>query len=164
MSAIAYTSSEHQSIRIVARLFLYGSEANPEVLTHILDEINMMWNEPEASINLFGLPLMVRFDIQGVVVEIKDIPMLISNNRDYSNNFIRIEAQNHLERSMMGLGLGDNSGHWLSTDQLGKSTTAAHEFGHGLGLPHPSQTDYRSENLPPPIMAPRGTLVDAPYQ
>ncbi len=67
-------------------------------------------------------------------------------------------------RSFMGFGLGDNVGHWIVSDQLGHSTTAAHEFGHGLGLDHPARLDYRGSGNPPPIMAPRGTLVDAQYQ
>lgn len=64
----------------------------------------------------------------------------------------------------MGFGLGDNAGHWITSDQLGVSTTAAHEFGHGLGLDHPVHNDYRGTHLPPPIMAPRGSLVDPQYQ
>ncbi|RYZ25684.1 MAG: hypothetical protein EOO10_17640, partial [Chitinophagaceae bacterium] len=43
------------------------------------------------------------------------------------------------------------------------STTAAHEYGHTLGLDHPTYLDIRGMGVPG-IMYPRGTLVDAEYQ
>ena len=106
---------------------------------------------------------MIRFDISFVVVPLDDIFILAPNNRDFRNNFVRIEKSNHITRSMMGFVIGDNSGHWITTDDLGISTTASHEFGHALGLPHPKKLDYRGEGVPP-LMAPRGTFVDAEYQ
>jgi len=43
------------------------------------------------------------------------------------------------------------------------STTAAHEYGHTLGLVHPDNIDLRGKGVPG-IMYPRGTLVDPQYQ
>src|SRR6185295_1061154 len=43
------------------------------------------------------------------------------------------------------------------------STTAAHEYGHTLGLVHPINIDIRGKGVPG-IMYPRGTLVDPQYQ
>lgn len=163
MSALAIINADKLEIRISSRLFLYGNEANAILGQKIVNEIVSMWNEPNYKYKIGQLDYNVVFEAAFVVVEGMDIVPLCKNNSDFRNNFIRIEKSNKSERSMMGFGLGENSGHWLSTDNLGDSTTAAHEYGHALGLPHPSVLDYRGTGIPP-IMAPRGTLVDANYQ
>ena len=43
------------------------------------------------------------------------------------------------------------------------SLTAAHEYGHTIGLDHPAVLDIRGQGQPG-IMYPRGTWVDPPYQ
>jgi hypothetical protein len=57
--------------------------------------------------------------------------------------------------------IGENSGNWVTKDGLGTTTTAPHEFGHGLGLIHTPE-DMRGKGQPG-IMASRGTAVDAEY-
>jgi hypothetical protein len=163
MSAVATINKENLTINISSRLFLYGNEATPDLGQKIVDEIVTMWNEPGFLYEIDGQQYKVLFETAFVVVEGMDIVPLCKNNADYRNNFIRIEKLNKSERSMMGYDLGENSGHWLSTDNLGESTTAAHEYGHALGLPHPSNLDYRGKGAPP-LMAPRGTLVDSSFQ
>ncbi len=155
MSAIAYRTEE--AFIISAQIYLYGGFADQAMAVAIEDEINQMWNAPDVVHPQWQLP--VRFDIRVSVRE--NVRTLMKTNTSYEVNFVRIEEKNIYERSMMGL--GQNSGHWLMSDDLGKSTTAAHEFGHAPGLRHPHQLDYRGLGFPP-IMAPRGTLVDAQYQ
>jgi hypothetical protein len=60
-----------------------------------------------------------------------------------------------------GTGKGSNSGHWITTDNLGTSTTAPHEAGHGLTLEHTGSLIGKGR---PSIMAARGTHVDPQYQ
>lgn len=163
MSAIAKINSESSEISIEAELVFYGKYATDELAQKIVAEINQMWNEPKAKLNIGSIVFDIFFDIKYLCLSNSEVLIKVLTNSDYEVNFIRIEDKNAAERSMMGFGLGENSGHWIITDQLGDSTTAAHEFGHALGLPHPDQLDFRYTGMPP-IMAPRGTIVDANFQ
>lgn len=161
MSAIAYLHPKE--IRVRAHIYLYGTCATQELADAIAEEINRMWNEPFVEIAWAGVSRLVRFEVFCSSIGCESTLTLMETNTNHEVNFVRIEEENILKRSMMGYGLGQNSGHWIVGDQLGKSTTAAHEFGHALGLPHPSRIDYRGQGAPP-LMCPRGTWVDAEYQ
>ncbi len=54
-------------------------------------------------------------------------------------------------------GSGGNSFWFNTNDELGTSTTPAHEYGHGLGLLHPEK-DLSEATERPNIMIPRCTL------
>ena len=164
MAAIINLLPNENRIIVTSNLYLYGSEANQKIGDMIIEEINRMYNEPKATIPLNGNMLDVVFDIRYQIISSGEALEMATTNDDYRNNFIRIENENRITRSFMGFGLGDNSGHWLTTDNLGTSTTAAHEFGHSLGLDHPENPDFRGSLTPPPIMAARGSLVDARFQ
>lgn len=161
MSAVARIIDE--DIFIKATLYLYGSKASNEIATRIEDEINRMWNQPLVVFPISDKYYKVKFQIVCKVIEENDARQMIVSNVSHENNFIRIEETNAIGRSMMGFGLGQNSGFWVTSDNLGHSTTAAHEFGHCLGLPHPDNIDYRGTGYPP-LMAPRGTIVDSEFQ
>jgi len=164
MAAIASLIPDKNQVLISSKLFLYGSEANQKIGELIIEEINRMYNEPNVTINLNSRFLKVVFKIDYEIISSISALEMTMTNTDFQNNFIRIESENFITRSFMGFGLGDNSGHWLTTDNLGNSTTAAHEFGHSLGLDHPENPDFRGSSSPPPIMAARGSLVDPKYQ
>lgn len=164
MSAIATYFQDKNQIHIISKLYLYGFGANEETGNLIVGEINRMYNEPRACVQLKGQETKVFFYVNYEIISIREASEMTLENSDFRNNFIRIENKNVLSRSFMGFGLGDNVGHWLTTDNLGTSTTAAHEFGHGLGLDHPVFNDYRGTHAAPPIMAPRGSLVDPQFQ
>ena len=164
MAAIATLQPDKNQVLISSKLYLYGSEANQEIGERIIEEINRMYNEPNAIVNVAGKLLRVVFDISYEIISSASALEMAAANADFKNNFIRIENENIITRSFMGFGLGDNAGHWLTTDNLGTSTTAAHEFGHSLGLDHPENADFRGSSFPPPIMAARGSLVDPQYQ
>jgi hypothetical protein len=118
-----------------------------------------MWNAPGKA-NYGGIQVGVKFNITQSVVTETQARSLAASNGSRKNNFIRIETNNKDGVSFMGVKYGDNFGHWCTKDRLGTSTTAAHEFGHGLGLAHTARTLYGQQ---PGIMAFRGTLVDAKY-
>jgi hypothetical protein len=163
MSAIVKIDSLNKALIVKAKIYFYGKYAENELGEKIIKEITDFWNAPKTQIEIDGIPYKVMFEISQECMTISQVVEIMAVNTNYEINFVRIEDQNVSERSMMGFGLGDNSGHWIITDKLGESTTAAHEFGHAFGLPHPDQIDYRNTGLPP-IMAPRGTIVDAIYQ
>lgn len=163
MSALAVFDKVSNKINIKAKLHFYGKYADGALAQKIVEEINRLWNEPQTFLELGGEKFLIRFEVSSEVLDNSEVLKQIPANLSFENNYIRIEDKNIAERSMMGFGLGENCGHWLISDQLGDSTTAAHEFGHALGLPHPENIDFRFTG-PPPIMAPRGTIVDAEYQ
>ena len=163
MAALAIRNEPGKIVTISAKLIFYGGQATEELAQKIAAEIRDRYHEPKASIELDGTVYDVRMRIDYEVVSLDEVISLAFRNTNFRYNFIRIEAQNHITRSFMGFGLGDNVGHWITSDHLGESTTAPHEFGHALGLDHPERIDFRGLGNPG-IMAPRGTLVDAHLQ
>ena len=120
-----------------------------------------MWNEPKGVIRIKGTPFLVSFRISAELR--KSIEILeIYSNLDPRNNYIRIEEYAHGNISFVD-GLGCNSGYFKVENLYVGSTTAAHEYGHTLGLDHPVDLDLRGKGTPP-IMYPRGTLVDPQFQ
>ena len=163
MAALAIRNEQSKIVTIYAKLIFYGTQATDELAQKIVDEIREMYHEPKAFIflNDNAYEFCMRIDYE--VVSFDEVTELAFKNTNFRYNFIRLEAQNHVTRSFMGFGLGDNVGHWITSDNLGDSTTAAHEFGHALGLDHPNLIDFRGLGNPG-IMAPRGTIVDAHLQ
>lgn len=163
MSAIARFDYNKKEISVYAKIYFYGKYAEPVLAQKIVNEINDFWNTPKAELIVDYIPMQVKFQVDYECLGIVDVKLSMKSNGSHVNNYVRLEDKNVSERSMMGYGMGENSGHWIISDNLGDSTTAAHEFGHAYGLPHPERLDYRNFGIPP-IMAPRGTLVDAMYQ
>lgn len=152
----------HQKIIFIrAHIVTYGNAADEKVTELIRSEIENMWNEPQGKINLQGNMFEVRFEITSLCNNsITDFEII--SNVNPRNNYFRIEEYSYRHISYVD-GLGCNSGYFKSDNLYKGSTTAAHEFGHTLGLEHPSDIDYRGNGVPP-IMYPRGTLVDAAFQ
>ena len=78
---------------------------------------------------------MVFFDINGVY-ENDLTPEMIFENTNPRNNYFRIEEYARGNISFVD-GLGSNTGYFKLENLLNNSTTAAHEFGHTIGLDHP---------------------------
>ncbi len=146
---------------IRSHMILYGNAANATLAEEVRLEIEEMWNEPGAVVKIGGQHLSVTFRISSELrPDITDIE--IYQNTDPKNNYFRVEEFVHGNISFVD-GLGSNSGYFKLENLYKGSTTAAHEYGHTLGLPHPDLLDIRGEGIPG-IMYPRGTLVDALYQ
>lgn len=146
---------------IISHIITYGNKANDAVTEDIRDEIETMWNEPKGFLNLNGNVYSLSFKI---TAEYKPnlLPEEIFENDNPSNNYFRIEKKAIGNISFVD-GLGSNTGYFQLDNLYKGSTTAAHEYGHTLGLPHPTNLDYRGMGVPG-IMYPRGTFVDSVYQ
>ena len=150
-----------RTITIRSHIITYGNAADEVVTERIREEIETMWNEPQGVVYLKAIPYRVVFRITAQLHR-SVIMTDVYSNTDARNNYFRIEDYAHGNISFVD-GLGCNSGYFKLENLYAGSTTAAHEYGHTLGLAHPAKLDYRGKGVPG-IMYPRGTLVDPPYQ
>ena len=152
---------ESLQLTIYSHIITYGNVATPELTEMMREEIETMWNEPVGNLKFDDVKLTVVFKItssfQPDIID-KDI----YQNLDARNNYFRIEEFALGNISFVD-GLGCNSGYFKLENLYKGSTTAAHEYGHTLGLEHPGDIDFRGKGVPG-IMYPRGTLVDPLYQ
>ena len=146
---------------ITAHIVLYGSAASEVLAKQVASNIEDHWNEPAGKLKYKGYEYAVLFRITGSFNPLLQ-PHDIYENDDPLNNYYRIEEQLPGNISFVD-GINSNTGMFQWNNLQNNSTTAAHEFGHGLGLDHPQNLDIRGTGIPG-IMYPRGTLVDPEFQ
>ena len=157
----------NQNLLIIhAELIFYGDAANEELSFQIARDVEDHWNEPRGKIQIsqnwfFKREYHVRFNIKGRHDRALT-PDMVFDNSNPRNNYFRIEEFAIGNISFVD-GINSNTGYFKLENLLNNSTTAAHEFGHTLGLDHPQDLDIRGKGTPG-IMYPRGTLVDPPFQ
>jgi hypothetical protein len=150
-----------KQIILQAKIITYGNASSEELTALQAQEIEMLWNEPRTIIAFDKSLFTVNFRISHEWLP-NISPEAIITNTDPSLNFFRIEEFAYGNISFVD-GIGSNTGYFKLENLYAGSTTAAHEFGHGLGLDHPHELDIRGQGRPG-IMYPRGTWVDPPYQ
>jgi hypothetical protein len=141
--------------------FFYGDAATTELSWQIANDISTLWNEPKAKVSIKGNLYEVRFDIDGIYETDLD-PEKVWYNDNPRFNFFRIEEFAMGDISFVD-GIGCNTGYFKLANLLQTATTAAHEYGHTLGLVHPDHLDIRGKGTPG-IMYPRGTICDPHFQ
>jgi hypothetical protein len=158
MGTVEWSDSQ---LVITSHIITYGNAANDEVTERIRAEIDTMWNEPKGTIewedHFYPVIFRVTASCQPGITAVD-----IYANTDPRNNYFRIEEFAHGNISFVDA-IGSNSGYFKLENLYAGSTTAAHEYGHTLGLRHPDDLDIRGKGIPG-IMYPRGTLVDSIYQ
>jgi hypothetical protein len=151
----------HQLLLIRSIFFFYGNAATDELSKKIATDIQQHWNYGEPFVTIKGKRYKVQFEIEGYYRSNLN-PVEVFENTDPRNNYFRIE-----NTSPLGVSFADdincNTGYFLLQNLLQDSTTAAHEYGHTIGLVHPHNLDIRGSGVPG-IMYPRGTIVDASHQ
>jgi hypothetical protein len=157
----AELNSTQKELVIYSHLVFYGQAATSALSNQLREEVEILWNEPAASILFQDQTYRVSFRISAEVAE-RITDMDVIQNTDPRNNYFRVEPFILGNISFVD-GLGCNSGYFLLENLYPGSTTAAHEYGHTLGLDHPANLDLRGKGIPG-IMYPRGTLVDPPFQ
>jgi hypothetical protein len=141
--------------------YFYGDAANASIAAKIASDIQTHWNEPQSSVIVNKKSYRVIFDIKGFHDPALQ-PETVWYNDDQKLNFFRLEHYAVGNISFVD-GIGSNTGYFKLDNLLQTSTTAAHEYGHTIGLVHPKNLDIRGGGQPG-IMYPRGTICDAHLQ
>ena len=152
---------EDDRLIIYSHVLVYGNEGNAEVAWNIREEIETCWNEPGYQLTIKGRLFTVEFIITAAHHPTLT-PEEVYQNLDPRNNYFRVEKFAYGNISFVD-GVGCNTGYFLLENLYKGSTTAAHEYGHTIGLKHPSDLDIRGKGQPG-IMYPRGTLVESMFQ
>jgi hypothetical protein len=167
-------NKETKTITVTSHFIFYGSKASPELAKQSAKDIQDKWNAAAGKVMIDGVEYKVNFVITG---EHKPglTPDEVAKNTDIKNNYIKVEENTNLPTKgsyMDGTSKDDpssNTGFWKYSEISGeKSTTEAHEAGHGYGLDHPKEGADGIIRVPgkegQSIMNPRGTYVDKEYQ
>ena len=148
-------------LSIYADLVFYGNAANEVLSKQVAEDVALHWNEPAAIVRIHLEWYKVNFIINGFyAATLSDIE--VYENVDPRKNYFRIEEFATGNISFVD-GINSNTGYFKLDNLLNSSTTAAHEFGHTIGLDHPEILDIRGTGVPG-IMYPRGTIVDPQFQ
>lgn len=158
---IAEIDNNSNTVCIKANLFFYGNAASEVLSKQIADDINLFWNIIDGHAMIGGRGYGFILNVQGYYEPTLTQKDVMENNNPL-NNFFRIEEKASGNISFVD-GINSNTGYFQLDNLLNNSSTAAHEFGHTLGLEHPEELDIRGQGTPG-IMYPRGTIVDPHFQ
>jgi hypothetical protein len=160
MGEAEWLKSESE-ILIRSDFYFYGEAASKSLAETIAKDISDHWNQPLGFVVIKNIRYSVEFIIQGFYE--KDLPPeIVWFNTNPRNNYFRIEEVSPVHVSFVD-GIKSNTGYFKLDNLFNNSTTAAHEYGHTIGLEHPDTLDIRGRGQPG-IMYPRGTICDPVFQ
>ena len=156
-----HLNDEEQTATLFATVFFYGNAANQNLSNTIANDINEQYNAAKAIVFATHVKYKFIMQVNGVYApKLSQVDVIENDNPRF--NFFRIEEYASGNISFVD-GINSNTGYFKLDNLLQHSTTAAHEFGHTIGLEHPNQLDIRGYGVPS-IMYPRGTICDAEFQ
>lgn len=150
-----------RTITISSHFVFYGEAASSVLTEQLREEVETLWNEARGAVIVSGQEYRVQFRITSDYNR-DPSELEVLQNTNPRNNYFRIEEFVIGNISFVD-GIGCNTGYFKLENLYPGSTTAAHEYGHTIGLDHPPILDIRGRGVPG-IMYPRGTLVDPPFQ
>jgi hypothetical protein len=152
---------EKHEIIIHSIFIIYGDAANEALAHQIATDTASAWNSPAAKVYIDKVAYRVKFQIQAIYnPHLTELEVI--SNTDPRVNFFRVEEYADGNISYVDA-INSNTGYFMLANLIHPSTTAAHEYGHTIGLHHPDELDIRGHGTPG-IMYPRGTLVDPHFQ
>lgn len=157
-SALIERDDVSKTIKVIGRIVYSGPALTDAIAEASTREIQDMWSEVPTDVVVGGKTYRVEFEIDHVIAG----RQTLVNQDSCAYNFIQILPKSSAGDRSYYEGLGSRNGVFYTSDDLGNSTTAAHEFGHGLMLDH-NDFDQRAAAVPG-IMFARGTLVRSEFQ
>lgn len=158
---IAFFDSANNRIVVRSFFHFYGDAATAELSVAIAEDIGRYWNEAEGKAAYKSKEFPVFFDIKAFFrPDLTEGEVL--RNIDPANNYFRIEEYCFADISFVD-GINCNTGYFKLANLLHTGSTAAHEYGHTIGLEHPAELNGMGQGVPG-IMYPRGSWVDAEFQ
>lgn len=159
--SICFFDATKNCILIHSIFYFYGDAATLDLSKTIAGDIARYWNEANAYTVFNRMDLPIQFNIEGYYHPNID-PLEVVENTNPLNNYFRIEDYSYYDHSFVD-DLNSNTGYFVTADLNHTGSTAAHEYGHTLGLAHPREMNIIGKGVPG-IMYPRGSLVDPEYQ
>ncbi|MCW5916508.1 MAG: RHS repeat-associated core domain-containing protein [Ferruginibacter sp.] len=162
-SGIVTIDKTNCTVTISSTYTLYGNGASLAVAKEAASAIQSQWNAANGTTVIDGVTYSVKFAVTGDYIQDgKALEGFIKDNKDFSQNFVKVTTEGPSGLGTQSDGAGSNTGHWKLSDIQGTGTTGeSHEYGHGLGQPD-AQINSVGKGQPG-IMAARGTGVDAAY-
>ena len=157
-TALVYKDDVNHVMHFISEMNYVGPDLTPKIALESSQEISRMWNESHPKVLYKGEWYAVYFEISYTM----NRNIFTTYTGSCAQNFISVEKMKYVGQRSDYDEIGGYTGTFYTSDDLGHSTTTAHEYGHGLGLIHNPENQRNA--AVPGIMFPRGTMVRDEFQ